>query len=187
MAVDAGKLKRRHNLGAPPTEGTPGIEEGSALAPQAEKLLPESPIPASQRLPENRDRHTLEAAAPESVPAGSAEPAARTAQVAPTDPSGAGEANSAREPGPPDPEPDAEPAPARRAALPVAGGRGEGPAASAQRQRAPRPTAEPRVPFTTRVTLSTKERLEDACYHLRRKHQDFINEAILAYLKKHGF
>jgi hypothetical protein len=56
-----------------------------------------------------------------------------------------------------------------------------------KRQRVPPSEAEPRIPFTTRVTLSTKERLEDACYHLRRRHQEFINEAIVAYLEKHGF
>ena len=53
--------------------------------------------------------------------------------------------------------------------------------------RVPPPDAEPRIPFTTRITRSTKERLEDACYHLRRRHQDFINEAIAAHLEKHGF
>jgi hypothetical protein len=46
---------------------------------------------------------------------------------------------------------------------------------------------EQRVPFTTRVTVSTKDRLENACFHLRRKHQDFINEAIQEHLRKHGF
>lgn len=55
------------------------------------------------------------------------------------------------------------------------------------RHRVPLGEIEPRVPFTTRITLSSKERLEEACYHLRRKHQDFINEAIIAYLEKHGF
>jgi hypothetical protein len=53
--------------------------------------------------------------------------------------------------------------------------------------RIPAPHTEPRIPFTTRITASTKERLEDACYHLRRRHQDFINEAIVAHLEKHGF
>jgi len=112
MAVDASKLKRRHNLGAPPTEGTPGIDEGSALAPQAEKPLPEWPTSAIQRFLENRDRSTREAAAPEPAPTGSAEPAPRPAQAAPTDPSGTGKAASTNEPEPPDPEPHAEPAPA---------------------------------------------------------------------------
>jgi hypothetical protein len=75
----------------------------------------------------------------------------------------------------PEPEVGSEGPPARRSGAP------------GHRQRVPPPEAEPRVPFTTRVTLSTKERLEDACYHLRQKHQDFINEAILAHLEKHGF
>jgi hypothetical protein len=55
------------------------------------------------------------------------------------------------------------------------------------RQRVPPVESEPRMPFTTRVTLSTKERLEDACHFLRVKHQDFINQAIVAHLEKHGF
>jgi hypothetical protein len=74
---------------------------------------------------------------------------------------------------------------ARRA--PTTGqGRGEQTAARG-RQRVPLPEAEARIPFTTRVSISTKERLEDACHYLRVKHQDFINQAIVAHLKKHGF
>lgn len=55
------------------------------------------------------------------------------------------------------------------------------------RRRVPPPETEPRIPFTTRVALSTKERLEDACYHLRVKHQVFIDEAIRLHLKRNGF
>jgi hypothetical protein len=62
---------------------------------------------------------------------------------------------------------------------------GEGP--SPRRQRVPPPETEPRIPFTTRIAASTKERLEDACYHLRVKHQAFIDEAIRIHLERHGF
>jgi hypothetical protein len=61
------------------------------------------------------------------------------------------------------------------------------PARKAVHERVPLNLDEQRVPFTTRVTVSTKDRLENACFHLRRKHQDFINEAIQEYLSKHGF
>lgn len=59
--------------------------------------------------------------------------------------------------------------------------------AGSPRRRVPPPEAEPRIPFTTRVALSTKERLEDACYHLRIKHQVFIDEAIRLHLQRNGF
>lgn len=60
-------------------------------------------------------------------------------------------------------------------------------AAPTSRYRIPPRESEPRVPFTTRIAASTKERLEDACYHLRTKHQAFIDEAIRQHLEKHGF
>ena len=60
-------------------------------------------------------------------------------------------------------------------------------AAVARRPRLPPPAAEPRIPFTTRVAASTKERLEEACYHLRVKHQAFIDEAIRLHLERHGY
>ena len=85
----------------------------------------------------------------------------------------------------PQAEADIEPVAARRPPPPAARTRRE--AGMSPRPRVPPPEAEPRVPFTARITLSTKERLEDACYHLRRKHQDFVNEAILLHLRKHGF
>lgn len=66
-------------------------------------------------------------------------------------------------------------------------GEGANQAASAARRRVPPPTAEPRIPFTTRIAVSTKERLEDACYHLRIKHQVFIDEAIRLHLERHKF
>ncbi len=94
---------------------------------------------------------------------------------------GLDEAVLAAEEEPPDEELEIKSAPS------TVRGRGGREVAAARHQRVPPPDAEPRMPFTTRVTLSTKERLEDACYHLRRKHQDFINEAILAHLTKHGF
>jgi len=60
-------------------------------------------------------------------------------------------------------------------------------AATARMQRAPRAEIEPRVPFTTRIAVSTKERLEAACFLRRMKHQDFIDEALRIHLKKNGF
>ena len=60
-------------------------------------------------------------------------------------------------------------------------------AAAQVKRRAPAAREEPRIPFTTRVTISTKERLEEACYHLRTKHQAFIDEAIRVHLEKNGF
>lgn len=59
--------------------------------------------------------------------------------------------------------------------------------AATRHQRVPPPAVEPRVPFTTRITWSTKERLEEACHVLRRKQQDFIDEAIQIHLNKYGF
>lgn len=178
MAVDASKLKRRRGLGAPPTEGAPGIEEPEVVNQGEAKWQP-PPRPAFL------DRALAQTGAAEANPP---PPAASI-------PSGAGE-GAVAEPEPPEAEPEREPEPkaepepvvAQRPAEAPAARRGMGgEAAPARRQRVPLLEAEPRVPFTTRVTMSTKERLEDACYHLRKKHQDFINEAILVHLKKHGF
>lgn len=55
------------------------------------------------------------------------------------------------------------------------------------RRRAPAPDVEPRVPFTSRITVTTKERLEEACYNLRMKHQQFVDEAIRIHLERNGF
>jgi hypothetical protein len=178
MAVDASKLKRRRSLGAPPTEGAPGIEEG---APQTEKPLAARPTPGMQRFAETSERQ----------PAGIPEPAAErsqpgvpapVAEIASAEPDRAGGRGRAIEP-----EPQAEPVPVRRGAAAAARGRGGGAATPVRRQRVPAPEAEPRVPFTTRIAASTKERLEDACYHLRMKHQAFIDEAIRIHLEKQGF
>jgi hypothetical protein len=189
MAVDASKLKRRRGLGAPPTEGAPGIEESDvARQEQAEARAFPQPAFLDQALSEG-------APAEANPPPPFAEPA--TAQPEPAVPAKRAEGEGAdAEPAPPKAEPEHEPelgaelepaiAP-RRAEAPSARRGGGGEAGPTRRQRVPPPEAEPRVPFTTRVTVSTKERLEDACYHLRKKHQDFINEAILVHLKKHGF
>lgn len=55
------------------------------------------------------------------------------------------------------------------------------------RRRAPAPDVEPRVPFTSRITVTTKERLEEACYNLRVKHQQFVDEAIRIHLTETAF
>ena len=46
---------------------------------------------------------------------------------------------------------------------------------------------EARISFTTRITVSTKDRLEEATHVLRAKHQDLINDVIVAHLEKLGF
>ena len=149
MAVDASKLRRRRGLGAPPTEGAPGIEDVIAQPPlQLPKSEPA--VFAAQQADADAPR------AAQDLPHPGLGPAAEMAAV-----------------------------PVRPSLPPAARGRRE--EGTAPRQRVPPPQAESRVPFTARITLSTKERLEDACYHLRRKHQDFVNEAILLHLKKHGF
>lgn len=88
---------------------------------------------------------------------------------------------------PPDTGPEASPASLHPEVEPEALSREREDTAPAQRRRVPPLNAEPRVPFTTRIAVSTKERLEDACYHLRMKHQAFIDEAIKIHLEKHGF
>ena len=175
MGVDASKLRRRRSLGLPPTEGASGMEE----APQIEKSLTGWAAPAIERFVEVRDQPAERMLEP-SQPAVSI--SAPVPEVASKGPDGARKRDRATEP---KMEVAPEAVPVIRAAATASRGRGE--EAAARRLRAPRPEEEPRVPFTTRVTLSTKERLEDACYHLRRRHQEFINEAIVAHLKKHGF
>ena len=90
----------------------------------------------------------------------------------------------------PETQPDSQPASAASAL--VQEDAGQSPAQPPEPTHKPAPARVPlqveqRVPFTTRVTVSTKDRLENACFHLRRKHQDFINEAIQEHLRKHGF
>jgi hypothetical protein len=86
----------------------------------------------------------------------------------------------------PETQPDNQPASAASTLVQEEAVRGPTPPPEPTRARVPL-QVEQRVPFTTRVTVSTKDRLENACFHLRRKHQDFINEAIQEHLKKHGF
>lgn len=167
MAVDASKLKRRRGLGVPPTDGAPGIED---TVLELEAYHPPQPAFLDRTF----------AASSEAQAGDAREPSPPPEPVSAANPIGARAEPELSE---------KEPAiPPRRAAAPALAERGRGGEGTlARRQRVPPPEAEPRVPFTTRVTVSTKERLEDACYHLRRKHQDFINEAILAHLKRHGF
>lgn len=158
MAVDASKLKRRRGLGAPPTEGAPGIEAG---APQAERPLTVWSTAAIQPFAEGYVRQ----------PEGPAESRAERPQPGVPAPTPFGEEASA------DPDGAGERGPAVKGEV----------ATPAGRQRVAPPDAEPRVPFTTRIMASTKERLENACYHLRMKHQAFIDEAIRIHLEKQGF
>lgn len=143
MPVDASGLKKlgRRSLGAPPTDGNPGIE-GDIAEPT------------------------------------SSGPANATRGI-----NGAGEG-----PSPSAAKTDHDDAPSAPPEPQVAAATRESQTPQAQRRhRVPPPVEEPRIPFTTRVAASTKERLEEACYHLRVKHQVFIDEAIRAHLKKHGF
>jgi hypothetical protein len=213
MAVDVSKLKKlgRRGLGAPPTDGSPGIEESVApplevpAAPAEAAGEPEAPftldgpsVPVFLR-PEYRDRAgAVTALSPEPAAPAVSPPAAETSAIPPlateaaqahaANPvaSGAGGRESTAAPGP-EAEEDEEAAPAPRRTASIGPERGEPEATQQRRQRAPRPQEEPRIPFTTRVSVSTKERLEEACYHLRVKHQAFIDEAIRAHLEKHGF
>ena len=175
MSVDASKLKRRRGLGAPPTEGAPGIEPAEVNVEQKNVLQPLQPQFLDRVLPISV-----------STQDGSALPSQETLRGALT---ATAEMNGFVGPlrRPEEGREDASAVPRKPDAAPeVARGRAGG-APPIRRQRVPPPETEPRVPFTTRVAISTKERLEDACYHLRRKHQDFINEAILAHLERHGF
>jgi hypothetical protein len=187
MVVDPSKLKKpgRRSLGAPPTDGSPGIDDDIGLAHA------DSNEPAALLSPGNVNGLTAPVSAgttrkqgtndfPPSAPvAHSVVPNSMSEQdrqeLSATDEDHRGENE--------DEESASTTAP--RAAT-TGQGRGEQTAARG-RQRVPLPEAEARIPFTTRVSISTKERLEDACHYLRVKHQDFINQAIVAHLKKHGF
>jgi hypothetical protein len=159
MAVDASRLKKlgRRGLGMPPTDGSPGIEDDATSDGQLTGVTAAA---------SDTEQHFSPLPAVQLKPGRPETDDARPELV---------DHNDAEVPA----------AMLRRGLTP-----GRRPAADAtaqQRQRVPRPEIEPRVPFTTRIAASTKERLEDACYHLRTKHQDFINEAITAHLEKHGF
>jgi hypothetical protein len=173
MAVDASKLKKfgRRGLGLPPSDGSPGIEEGPANTADPLASEPQNHIGTGAHAVPGTERATILAALAVTPEAPSARTRAAEAQLGREGRGGIVTQLEAEE----------------RRVTPVAG-RGGGEQGTVQgRYRVPPHDAEPRVPFTTRITSSTKERLEDACYHLRRKHQDFINEAIAAHLEKHGF
>ena len=181
MAVDPGKRKRRKGAGAPPTEDAAGIEAAASPPPEPSTAPANTFTPPFLR-PEYRARVIAEREAREAAEAVSSRAEPTPALKAPEPAAMPREREGSLAA-----EPEAEPGPARLAVTPAARGKRGEVVAPARRQRVPPPEAEPRVAFTTRVTLNTRERLEDACYHLRRKHQDFINEAIVAHLKKHGF
>src|SRR5208283_1165306 len=175
MTVDPSKLKKptRRGLGAPPTDGTPGIEDDRDPAPGDRKqpAVLSSPADANGLTAAVSNGATRIQGFDEFPPS-----AALRQSVAPAPVSGQDR-----------PELSGEDEGSSTTAHPVpATGRGMGEQPTAQgRQRVPAPVAEARIPFTTRVSVSTKERLEDACHFLRVKHQDFINQAIVAHLKKH--
>jgi len=135
MAVDASRLKRRRGLGSPPTEGAPGIEEKVALAPQTEK--PRSRLAT-------RDHTTADATG---RVVADPQPASSPEQTAPAELDGLYETVLAAEPELPDEEPEI------KTALSTVRGRRGGEVTAARHQRVPPPDAEPRMPFTTRVTL----------------------------------
>ncbi len=200
MAVDPSKLKRfgRRGLGSPPTDGSPGIEgsaattSGNTSAEAARHPIPpfrqadveRSGADVQQAMPPTKPPARIPAEPTPSAAAATWDPVPASTEAAALVSNGAGEGTSEGDlkfeeelgisPGP------------RR--LHTTAGRGSARQVEAQpRQRVPPPEAEPRIPFTTRIAASTKERLEDACYHLRTKHQAFIDEAIRIHLKKHGF
>ena len=187
MTVDASKLKKpsRRGLGAPPTDGSPGIEDDFGSAPDDKRQ------PAVFSPPEDASGLTAGVSAATSRVLGVDDfpPSAPTRQsFAPAAVSGqnlqvlSGVDEGRKGPGAED---EGTSTTAHRT---PSTGRGRGEQLNPQpRQRVPPPEAEARIPFTTRVSVSTKERLEEACHFLRVKHQDFINQAIVAHLKKHGF
>jgi hypothetical protein len=179
MSVDPSKLRKlgRRGLGAPPTDGSPGIEGSAALHANdgGQAKNPNSDgAPLGGRAVASPE---FEEPTPVPVP-----PASMPESVSPqNEPADASDADSGRA----DPEiDDNDAAPARRKAVAT---RGKDEQNVVVRHRVPPPREEPRLPFTSRIAASTKERLEDACYHLRIKHQHFVDEAIRAHLKKHGF
>jgi hypothetical protein len=150
MAVDASRLKKvvRRGLGAPPTDGSPGIDETIKVAQEGRKFV-------------ETDASVLS-------------PGAENTHI---------EANSSIRPGK-----DTEVVPPIRESFGSSEREGkEQPLGTQRPPRVPRLEPEPRIPFTTRISAITKERLEEACHHLRVKHQDFINQAIISHLDKHGF
>jgi hypothetical protein len=174
VAVDPSKLKKssRRALGLPQTDGSPGIEESAVQAAEASTSNPQTH--AGSR----RDATPEVATEPTEVSRDPEPPLAWSSTAeAQSPPRGRGGAS---------PVPDLEEDPTVRR-VPATAGPGGEQQSFRRRHRVPPPDAEPRIPFTTRITRPTKERLEDACYHLRRRHQDFINEAIAAHLEKHGF
>jgi hypothetical protein len=179
MSVDPSKLRKlgRRGLGAPPTDGSPGIEGSAALYPNdggsTQNLNPDGAPREEQAVarPESAESAQMPAA-PTSMPESAA---------ARNEPAEANDTDLGRS-APETDEDDA--APARRKAVAT---RGRDEQTVVVRHRVPPPREEPRLPFTSRIAASTKERLEDACYHLRIKHQHFVDEAIRAHLKKHGF
>lgn len=165
MAIDTSKLKgvgRRRGLGTPPADGSPGIEE--ATGPDGN--------PAPAHTPEDqRQRAAADASIPTSDELYAGPPPTRTKQSTTIE-----APKNARA---------AEGAP--RATGSATGRWKDEPVLPRQRQRVPPQSAAARVPFTTRITLETKDRLEDACHHLRMKHQDFIEQALEEHLRKRGF
>ena len=173
MAVDASKLRKlggRRGLGVPPIDGSPGIEESDR---------PETSALASSTLLPNFREHQVETEAAELQ---HTVLSAAESLFPPHNPSplldGSVKAASASEPN--------VTAPSGLVSAAAERGNG-GQTVFERRQRVPPLEAEPKIPFTTRVSASTKDRLENACHFLRKKHQDFINDAIIAHLKKHGF
>ena len=162
MSVDPSNLKKlnRRRLGAPPTDGSPEIEAASA------------PVAVSQPPVENETTLNDEDRGDPPVSVSGQQIDAQRTVTSTMD---RGERMDSSRPA--------------RIAEQGAIGRGnrETSAGSKRRHRVPPSEAEPRIPFTTRVSASTKERLEEACHVLRRKHQDFINEALSVHLRKHGF
>jgi hypothetical protein len=161
MAVDPSKLRnsRRRGLGSPPTDGSPGIDRDPG-----DPSIYAAPGGGDATASQISAEPTPQLMAPAT---GSGQPQPRVGANGANDEEGASRLS--------------RPEPAEGQ------GRGERPTSPQGRQRVPPPESESRIPFTTRVSASTKERLEDACHFLRVKHQDFINQAIVAHLKKHGF
>jgi len=187
MGVDASKLRKlsRRNLGVPPTDGSPGIEHSSATAPAEPPTAPTFFESKEDFRGSAATTHTAQDSKrpeefPSDPPRSDQQRLSVSSDVAGQQMNGAGEGTNASEA-----SADAFVLPLHESPV-VARSRAES-ANLQRRQRVPAPEAEPRLPFTTRVSASTKERLEDACHFLRMKHQDFINQAIIAHLKKHGF
>jgi hypothetical protein len=185
MAVDPSKLKRpsRRSLGAPPTDGSPGIEDEFGLAPDGRNPPAPQPPAVHEKGPDAQvaaSRTQTTNAFPPSEP--------ETYSVPQTPLTDHDRQQSSTTGDYPKGESIVDNGAVVTASRVPAPGRGRGDQTGPQgRQRVPLPLAEAKIPFTTRVSLSTKERLEEACHYLRVKHQDFINQAIIDHLSKHGF